>query len=186
MIKLFSLIKAKPSILGLTSATEILGKAFALMLNNGVTSDDDTIEAIAGIAYVFTTKAILQNPNPNLFMNRLLKLEFSREQFNYSIQSAIDVREGSISFFDPVGQLAGIRARDAIFKMEIADLYTNPVLYKKVDFFNRKNEKFDEMISDNFFHNETLTDLITEGTQSHAKVYKYLHHKIIIEQDIDA
>jgi hypothetical protein len=186
MIKLFSVVKANPSLLAHKGELEGLGKAFVLMLNNRITSDDDTIEAIAGIAYVLVTMSILKNANPNLYMNRLLIMEFSREQFNYSIQSAIDVMEGrTISFFSPEGQMAGTKARDGIYKMEIADLYTNPALYQQIDFFKRKKDEFDEMIANNFFYNKTLADLITEGNRNHEKAYKYFHTKIIINHTID-
>lgn len=186
MISLYSQIKANPSLIGQTNSPDKLGKAFVLMLNNRISSDDDVIEAIACIAYVLVSKAIMQNPSPNNYLDRLLIMQFSRDQFNYSIQSALDVSEGgSINFFSPVGQMGGTKARDGIFKMEIADLYTNPVLYQQVDIFKRKKDEFDDMIADNFFYNKTLPVLIEEGKANHEKAYKYFHDKIIVNQDID-
>lgn len=186
MLNIYSSVKSNPALLSQTKTPDKLGKAFLLMLNNRISSDDDVIESIACIAYLLISKAILQNPNPNNYLDRLLIMEFSRDQFNYSIRSALDVSEGgSINFFSPVGQMGGTKARDGIFKMEIADLYTNPVLYQQVDLFKRKKEEFDDMIADNFFYNKTLPILIEEGKANHDKAYKYFHNKIIVNQDID-
>jgi hypothetical protein len=185
MLQLFATIKANPSVLSETRMPDKLGKAFVLMLINRISSDDDTIEAIACIAYVLISKAIHENPNPNLYLERLLIMEFSREEFNYSIRLALDVSEGgSIDYFSPVGQMGGTKARDGIFKMEIADLYSNPALYQQVDLFRRKKTEFDIMIADNFFYNKTLNDLITEGNANHEKAYRYFHNKILVNHDI--
>lgn len=186
MLNIYSNVKSNPALLSQTQNPGKLGKAFLLMLNNRISSDDDGIEAIACIGYLLISKAIFQNPNPNSYLDRLLIMEFSRDQFNYSIQSALDVSGGSnINFFSPVGQMEGTKARDGIFKMEIADLYTNPVLYQQVDICKRKKEEFDDMIADNFFYNKTLPILIEEGKKNHEKAYKYFHNKIIVNQDID-
>lgn len=182
---LFTLIKSNPSMLAETNFPDKLGKVFVIMLNNKISSVDDDIEAIACIAYVLLSRAILQSPTPNLYLERLLIMEFSREQFNYSIQSALDVSDGgTINFFSPEGQWGGTKARDGIFKMEIADLYTNPVLYQQVDIFKRKKIEFDEMIADNFFYNKTENDLIAEGEEHHKNAYDYFHNKIIVKHDI--
>lgn len=186
MARLYSQIKATPSLLSQTRNPSILGKAFLLMLTIRISSDDDVIETIACIAYLLISKAILRDPNPNNYLDRLLVIEASRDQFNYSIQSALDVNEGgTISFFSPEGQMGGTRARDAIYKMEIADLYSNPVLFQQVDIFKRKKDEFDGMIAANFFYNKTLPVLMKEGTENHEKAYKYFYDKILVNQDID-
>ena len=69
--------------------------------------------------------------------------------------------------------------------MEIADLYSNPVLYQQLDLIKRKKEEFDDMIADNFFYNMTLPLLIEEGKANHEKAYNYFQNKIIINQDIN-
>ena len=186
MLSLYSQIIANPALIGQTNTPDKLGKAFVLMLSNRISSDDDIIESIACIAYVLVSKAIILNPTPNNYLDRLLIMQFSREQFNYSIQSALDVSEGdSDDFFSPVGQMGGTKARDEIFKMEIADLYSNPVLYQQLDLIKRKKEEFDDMIADNFFYNMTLPLLIEEGKANHEKAYNYFQNKIIINQDIN-
>jgi hypothetical protein len=183
MNQLIEVIKAYPEILNETAKPQKLGQAFVAMLGNGILS-----EGTASIAYALISKAINQSPytNPNLYINRLLTLDKARDLFKYTMQLALDVNNGGqINFFSPLGQMAPTRARDGIFKMEIADLYPNPVIYQQVNFFRVKKEEFDSKIAANFFYNQTVEDLIKEGRANHEKAYKYFHNKIFVNHNIE-
>jgi hypothetical protein len=82
--------------------------------------------------------------------------------------------------------MAPITARDAIYKMEIADLELHPPLYQQIPFFNERKMEFDEMIGRQFFMPErNKENVIKSGIEIHRKLLLYLVNRILIEGDVD-
>ena len=110
-------------------------------------------------------------------------LRIGHEPFTYTVMHALDI---NASPFSIMGKMAPIKARDAIYKMEIADLELHPQLYHQVSFFKERKDEFDEMIGRQFFMPEkTLDNVISSGVENHKKLLYYLENRIINEEDVD-
>ncbi len=160
------------------------GTAFMIFLSYGTVSDIDDKQQLASIAYLFLSKAIEKNGNDvNLYKNRILLMMLNDEAFGYTVLSAINPGGG----FDIFSMnLHPFESRDAIYKMEIADLELHPQLYHQVSFFKERKDEFDEMIGRQFFMPEkTLDNVISSGVENHKKLLYYLENRIINEEDVD-
>ncbi len=161
-----------------------IGTAFMMMLDQELSDDIDTLQMMASVSYLCLSKAIEKdNSNLNLYKDRLLMLKIGHEPFSYTVMNGLNINANPLS---PVGSMATYLARDAIYKMEIADLELNPQLYKQIPSFKERKDEFDEMVGRNFFMPEkTLENVIKSGIEIHKKLTKYLENRILNEEDID-
>lgn len=102
----------------------------------------------------------------------------NREAFEYTVSSVVNKDEGMM-FMNP------FKARDAMFKMEYADLSKDSHLLS-VDIFAQAYQDLRSKIQSGFFgQNKSEHSIITEGRNLHKEVTEYLVNKIIEENDID-
>jgi hypothetical protein len=184
MIELYNFIKQNPLELNNIERPDDFASVIATMLQLKVINDDDVIEQIASIGYVVISKAIISNPAPNKNMFRLLIIHFAREQFNYTLRTALGF-DSEANFFSPVGQMAGNRTANAMYEMEVYDLFTNPILYQKIQMFADAKEELDGLILNDYFYNKTEAQVIQEGKEFHKKALEYLTEKILIRGNIE-
>lgn len=184
MIELWNAIKQSPLELNKIERPEDFASVIATMLQLKVINDDDIIEQIASVGYVVISKAIISNPTPNKNMFRLLMIHFAREQFNYTLRTALGFSSTS-SFFSPSGQMAGNTTRNAMYEMEIFDLFTNPILYQRIPMFADAKEELDNLIFNNHFYNKTEIQVIENGKALHKKAFDFLSEKILIKGNIE-
>jgi len=110
-----------------------------------------------------------------------LLLRIGHEPFSYTVMAALGLANSFFSIIPPQ-----MTARDAIYKMEIADLELNPALYRQVPFFKERKDEFDEMIGRQFFMPEkTLDNVIKTGVENHNKLLEYLGNRVLNEEDVD-
>lgn len=184
MIELYKSIKHSPLDLNKIEKPDDFASVIATMLQLKVINDDDIIEQIAAIGYVIISKAIILNPAPNKNMFRLLIIHFAREQFNYTLRTALGFITAS-NVFSADFQMAGNRTAHAMYEMEVYDLFTNPILYQKIPMFAEARNELDNLIMRNHFYNKNETQVVEEGKELHKKTLDYLTEKILIRGDID-
>jgi hypothetical protein len=185
LVKIYRSIKMSPEKLRFVENYESIGRSFLLMLDLELTDDIDALQFIVSIGYMCTSLAIEDDKdNVNLYMDRLLLLNFGHTPFSYTVMEALDLNSGFP--FSMSSRYSDLKARDAIYKMEIIDLENNPLLCLEKDFFqNRKNE-LEEMIKNDFFLPErTRESVLTTGVFNHQRVLTHLENKVIVNGDID-
>ena len=81
--------------------------------------------------------------------------------------------------------LMPFQARDAMFKMEYADLSFNRALLS-IDILASKYQDLQTKINSGFFGKESTNEsIISSGKSLHEQVLTYLEHKVLDEGDID-
>lgn len=159
------------------------GMAFMIFLSFGTVSDIDDKQQLASIAYLFLSKAIEKNSNDvNLYKNRILLMMLNNEALGYTVSSAINPGGG----FDIFSMnLHPFKSRDAMYKMEYADLMKNPQLLS-VDMLSQRYSALKYKIANGFFgQNQTSQTIIEKGRELHKKVLDYISKKVLTEEDID-
>jgi hypothetical protein len=185
MLEVFRTIKFRTEALKEVAHYENLGKTLLLMLDLKISDDIDNQQIIASVGYLYLTKALKQSPgNLNIIKDRLLILHFGHDPLKYTVMSALKLNAGGL--FTVSWGMSDLTARDAIYKMEIAEIYLNPALYMKVDFFKERKNEFDQKISNEFFKPQITTEqVIDEGTRIHSEMFNYLENRVINELDVD-
>jgi hypothetical protein len=185
LVQIYKSVKSNPGQLGEVEDYSAIGTAFLLMLEINLSDDLDTLQMMASVSYLCISKAIQNDKdNLNLYKDRLLMLQIGHEPFKYTVMSGLKLTGGS--FFGLHATLAPINARDAIYKMEIADLELHPALYQQISLFNERKDELDEMIGREFFMPEKTRDsIIQSGVENHKKLLAYLDRRIIEEEDVD-
>ena len=184
MVELYEAIKQNPMDLNKIDKPDDFASVISTMLQIKAINDDDEIERIAAIGYVVISKAIITNPAPNKNMFRLLILHFAREQFNYTLRTALGFDSG-VNFFSAEGQMVGNRTSNAIYEMEVYDLFTNPILYQKIPMFADAKRELDDLIRNNHFYNKSESQVIQEGKELHNKALNHLTNKILIQGNVE-
>lgn len=159
------------------------GMAFMIFLSFGTVSDIDDKQQLASIAYLFLSKTIEKNSNDvNLYKNRILLMMLNNEAFGYTVSSAINPGGG----FDIFSMnLHPFESRDAMYKMEYADLMKSPQLLS-VDMLSQRYSDLKYKIANGFFgQNQTSQTIIEKGRELHKKVQDYISKKVLTEEDID-
>lgn len=184
LIQIYRSIKVDPGQLRNIKDFSALGTSFLIMLGENISNDIDTQQLIASIGYLCISKAIEKDSsNLNLYKDRLLILRIGHEPLSYTVMLALDIDTNP---FGALGSMASLFARDAIYKMEIADIELKPQLYKKISLFKKRKDDFDEKINRQFFMPEkTIDNVIKSGVENHKKLLKYLENRIINEEDVD-
>lgn len=157
------------------------GMGLMIFLSYGTISDIDDRQQLASLAYLFISKAIKQNSaNANLFKNRLLLMITNHEAFEYTVSSVVNKDQDFFSM-----NLMPFQARDAMFKMEYADLSFNRALLS-IDILASKYQDLQTKINSGFFGKESTNEsIISSGNSLHEQVLTYLEHKVLDEGDID-
>lgn len=157
------------------------GMGLMIFLSYGTISDIDDKQQLASLAYLFISKAIKQNSaNANLFKNRLLLMITNHEAFEYTVSSVVNKDQDFFSM-----NLMPFQARDAMFKMEYADLSFNRALLS-IDILASKYQDLQTKINSGFFGKESTNEsIISSGKNLHEQVLTYLEHKVLDEGDID-
>ena len=157
------------------------GKGMMIFLSYGTVTDIDDKQQLASIAYLFLSLAIQNNQNDaNLILTRLLVMLNNREAFEYTVSSVVNKDEGMMFM-----NMTPFKARDAMFKMEYADLSKDSHLLS-VDIFMHAYQDLRSKIQLGFFgQNKSEFSIITEGKNLHKEVTEYLVNKILEENDID-
>lgn len=142
--------------------------------------DIDTIQQIASVSYLFLTKALEETPEDlNLYIARLLLIQQAREAFQYTVSSVVDEGKSIFSM-----SMFPFTSRDALYKMEYADLITDSRIYG-IDIFGNRKRDLDNKIANNFFAGKEQYDIIREGRELHKKVLNYLNNKVLVDEDVD-
>ena len=157
------------------------GMGLMIFLSYGTISDIDDRQQLASLAYLFISKAIKQNSaNANLFKNRLLLMITNHEAFEYTVSSVVNKDQDFFSM-----NLMPFQARDAMFKMEYADLSFNRALLS-IDILASKYQDLQTKINSGFFGKESTNEsIISSGKNLHEQVLTYLEHKVLDEGDLD-
>lgn len=157
------------------------GMGLMMFLSYGTISDIDDKQQLASLAYLFLSKAIKQNPtNVNYVKNRLILMITNHEAFEYTVSSVVNKGQDFFSM-----SMFPFTARDAMFKMEFADLSSNRALLS-IDMLNSKYHDLSNKIASGFFgQNQTNVSIIEKGKSLHEEVLAYLEEKVIDNNDID-
>lgn len=180
LIGVYSLVKNDVSKLNDVSDNASIGKAFLMMLLEKLSNDINNLQMISSIAYLFITKAINNNKdNIQLYIDRLILFNIGHEPIKHILLEALELNNANP--FTPIGQMAPMLARDAIFEMEFADLESNPVIYNQIEIFRKKKNE----LNDYFSSKKTNVEIINKGIEHHNKLQAYLTNRVIVEKNID-
>lgn len=150
-----------------------------IFLSYGTISDIDDQQQLTSIAYLFISKAIKQNNNINLYKNRLVLMISNHEAFEYTVSSVVNQNNGLFMNLMPFA------ARDAMFKMEFADLSSNKALLN-IDMLMASFQDLQSKILSGFFgEKESSLSIILSGKKLHEKVLEYLEEKVLNNEDIE-
>jgi len=157
------------------------GMGLMIFLSYGTVSDIDDKQQLASVAYLFLSKAIQQSPsNVNLYKNRIILMISNHEAFEYTVSSVVNKDQGFI-----FSNLNPFKARDAMYKMEYADLLKSPQLLS-IDMLAQRYMDLQNKISNDFFgpnqNNQTIRD---KGLSLHQEILAYLEEKVLEDEDID-
>lgn len=160
---------------------EKFGMGLMIFLSYGTVSDIDDKQQLASVAYLFLSKAIKKSPqNINLYKNRLILIISNREAFEYTVSSVINKDDG-LMFMNSFP----FKARDAMFKMEFADLLRDPKLLG-INILEHRYLDLKNKISSGFFGpNQDDTTVRNEGNELHQEILEFLENKVIENGDID-
>lgn len=183
LVQIYLSVKEHPEQLNKVTNFENLGKAFLLMLDQSLADDIDILQMMASVGYLCISKAIEKDKqNFNLYKDRLLLLQIGHDSFKYTVISALNLNADGLMSMG----YSDFEARDAIYKMEIADIELNPILYQKIDFFRERRSEFRQMIAEEFFLPEkTKQNVIKSGIDNHKKVFTYLENRVLENGDVD-
>ena len=158
-----------------------IGMGMMIFLSYGTVQDIDDKQQISSIGYLCLSLALRNNPNDaNLLKNRLLLMLMNREAFEYTVSSVVN-KDKSIMFIS----MSPFTARDAMFKMEYADLSKDPRLLS-IDMLRTAKADLQNKINSGFFGNsQTERSIIAKGEEHHKEVLDYLVEKVIDDEDVD-
>ncbi|HOX77018.1 MAG TPA: hypothetical protein PLW31_03175 [Bacteroidales bacterium] len=185
LVQIYRSVKSDPKQLNDISDYESLGRAFLSMLDQNLSYDIDALQMMVSVGYLCISKAIEKdNQNILLYGDRLILLRVGHEPFKYTVMTALNLNAGGILSYH-LGN-SDLKARDAIYKMEIADIELNPVLYQQFDLFRERRNEFDQKIAREFFKPEmTKENVIKTGIEIHKKLLEYLENRVLNEGDVD-
>lgn len=161
-----------------------LGRAFLLMLDQDLSDDIDVQQMMVSISYLCVSKAINADPNNlNLYRDRMFLLRIGHEPFKYTVMLALRIDTSPLS---SLSSIAPLQARDAIYKMEIADLELHPKICNQEKLFGDRKIEFTEMVGNQFFLPErTMANVVDSGLANHKALTEYLSERVIDGEDID-
>ena len=156
------------------------GMGLMIFLSYGTVTDIDDKQQLASVSYLFLSKALGMNPNNvNLLKNRLILMITNHEAFEYTVSSVVNNGEGFI-----FSNLHPFKSRDAMFKMEYADLSKDRRLLS-IDMLSNTYRSISNYLRDGSFgKTETESTIIATGEQLHKDILSYLEQKVIDDGDI--
>ncbi len=180
---IFQGIRNEPQQLKSASDLSNIGKSLLLMLQMKMSDDIDNLQMIASVAYFCISKEIREKrKNIDLIKDRLQLLQIGHEPLIYTVMSALDLTQ---DFMSVLGQNAPFEARDAIYKMQIADLYENKKLQKQYPNLKERMNEFEHKINNNFFlPDKSIKNVVKSGLKNHEKLFLYLENKILKNEDV--
>ena len=157
------------------------GKGLMVFLSYGTVTDIDDRQQLSSIAYLFLSLAIHNNQSDvNLVLTRLLVMLNNREAFEYTVSSVVNKDEGMMFM-----NMGSFNARDALFKMEYADLSRDHRLLS-VNIFAQAYQDLRSKIQSGFFgQSKSDVSIIRQGRNLHKEVFEYLVNKVVEENDIE-
>lgn len=184
LFSIYHLVKSDPSELNILSNYNSVGIAFLTMIIEKISNDQDVNQMIASVGYLCLSKAIENDQgNIDLYKNRLLLLQIAHKPLIYTIILGLKINAHPLT---SDGAYAPIRARDEIYKMEISDLESLPMLYEEFPIFRERKAYFSSLQQDEHFGKKlTLIELINQGKINHNILSNYLNFRILVENDID-
>lgn len=148
-------IKYNPKVLLGIKKPQAMAHAMMIILFSNITNDLDTLELAGDIGYWSISKAIENDPNNiNLYLDRLTLMIQAPEAMKWSAMASLKLATSSANFLGG-GTMAELRARDAVLKMTIADMYYHPDTYKLQEKIFRHKIDMDKKIANNFFRLKT-------------------------------
>lgn len=159
---------------------QVVTHALLCILISTVVDDLDTLELIGDIGYWSISKAIEIEPdNRNVYADRLTFMIYAHEGMKWSAMKALNLANSRFMLGNPE-----FKARDAVYKMTIADMYNHPevcksnlILQHRMDMEYKMNSKF-------FYPQLDVTDIVETGNTFHQRMFDYLTNRIQ-ENDFD-
>ncbi len=157
------------------------GMGLMIFLSYGTVSDIEDKQQLASVAYLFLSKAIKKSSQDvNLYKNRLILMISNHEAFEYTVSSVVN-KDADFMFMN----LFPFKARDAMFKMEFADLLRGPQLLS-VEILAQRYMDLQNKISNGFFGpDQDNAKVMDKGNELHQEILDYLENKVIEDGDID-
>jgi hypothetical protein len=169
-----------PAVLKEVTNYYAVGCALSMFISYGTVSDIDIRQSIASVAYMFLSLAIEQEPNnDNYYTTRVILMHEQREALEYTVSSVVNKDMGFMFM-----NLHAFKSRDALFKMIYHDLAARPALVKFQLLSDIKND-LENKIKNNFFANQTQSDVYVTGKRHHQEVLEYIKEKVLEDEDID-
>jgi len=162
------------------------GMGFMIFLSYGTVTILDDQQQLASIAYLFLSKALKKNPNNvNLLKNRLILMLSNAEALGYTVSSVVNKDKNiDTAWFDDWIDYK-FKPRDAMLKMEFADLSKDKRLLT-IDMLSNAHQSILRYLNEgNFGRDETERSIIMEGEQLHDEVLSYLDKRVIEEENIE-
>lgn len=157
------------------------GKGLMIFLFYKTVYDIDDKQQLASVAYLFLSKAIkTTSNNVNYIKDRLLLMVTNREAFEYTVSSVVNK---DYHFLDACW--SPFKARDAMFKMEFADLSSNKALLSIDMLASIYNDLRDKIASGFWGQNETEASVLSCGKNLHEQILVNLEEKVIENKDLD-
>lgn len=178
LYKAWNGFRHNPAILKEVTDYAQFGSGMLIFLSFGTISDIDTQQQVASIAYLFLSKAIKEKANANHIKNRLLLMVMAKEPLSYTVMSILNCSMYSI--IPP-----WMKARDAMYKMQYADMCTDSRICDFIGMTNQKTELEEKIKADFFGRGKTRENIIEEGTHLHAKLLDHLEEMVLVDEDID-
>ena len=176
LIELLKIIINNPTSLTQVSNYANLGRSCLLMLDVKISSNDETLEIISSVGFLFLTKAIQREPYQyNAIKDRLVLLQLGKEFFCYVVSYPLNIERGWMN------TQWKWEAWDAIYRMEFADLQKHSVLHQ-IDFLKKRNDELEQMFLKKVFAvKQPREEVIKKGLEIQQKVFAYLDKKILSE-----
>ena len=143
-------------------------------------TNPDILELIGDIGYWSISKAIEIEPdNIYLYSDRLSFMIIVFEGMKWTAMSALNLCRSFYGFDGAYSGMPEIKARDAVYKMMIADMYNHPETYMKSKVIMQHKIELDNKINDKFFYPQLdVEDIVKTGDVFHQQVYADLTNKI--------
>lgn len=179
-LKALNAAKANPKQLNDIYEYGLFGKAFLLMFEQNISNDQDDLQLISEISYLFLSKAIEDDIFKSRYLIDRLILLFNGEDFlKDTIKNALDLRVNILSPMNAPNML-NHQLQDNLYKMRIANFEHEHAVYNHIPFLMQKKLEYDHLLEINYFGNsKSKSEIILEGNIIHNKVYKYLENKLI-------
>jgi hypothetical protein len=183
LVDLFNEANMHPEQLSMVQNHTVVGNAFLLMLAYDISSNEESLQQIAGLAYLFLTKATERDPaNINIIKNRVVLLYNAQQYLTWVVINAMGRATSAQSI---LGHMSPQVARGILLKMVLSDLEGNPSLMQIADLIDIKAKIYQLISNGSFGASATRVSLSKEGYEAHKKLLYYLHDMVVNDRDLD-